>query len=163
MRTKNLNFLIFLTFILILSCQAPITEAPAIDLDAVKAEIQTMEDAYAVAQNAKDADGVVAYYSDDAQSLGPDKPTLVGKETILMTTKDDMAKDSTNNTTRFEVLDLWASGNLAVEVGRSINTSPDGKISYGKYISIFEKREGKYICIRDIYNDDQPEEEKGEE
>ncbi|MFT4568564.1 MAG: hypothetical protein ACI9FN_003533, partial [Saprospiraceae bacterium] len=45
MRTKNLNFLIFLTFILILSCKARITEAPAIDLDAVKAEIQTMEDA----------------------------------------------------------------------------------------------------------------------
>ncbi len=27
-------------------------------------------------------------------------------------------------------------------------------IRTGKYMAIWEKRDGKYICIRDIYNDD---------
>ena len=26
-----------------------------------------------------------------------------------------------------------------------------------KYMSLFEKRDGKYICIRDIYNNDKKE------
>jgi len=27
----------------------------------------------------------------------------------------------------------------------------------GIYMSIFEKRDGKYVCIRDIWNSDMPE------
>ena len=33
----------------------------------------------------------------------------------------------------------------------------DGTVTTGKYVSVFEKRDGKYICIRDIYNSDQKE------
>ena len=131
----------------------------AVDMDALKAEIQAMEDAYAKAQMAKDAAGVVAYYADDAVSLGADEPALVGKAAIQANIQSDMDKDSTTSAIKYTVVDLFASGNLAVEVGKGVTTHADGSTRDGKYVSIFEKRDGKWICIRDIYNNDAPEED----
>ena len=32
---------------------------------------------------------------------------------------------------------------------------PSGElVSQGKYMSLFEKRNGKYVCVRDIWNSD---------
>src|SRR5882724_1683083 len=42
--------------------------AASVDMNKLKPDIQAMEDAYAAAEKAKDAAGVVAYYSDDAIS-----------------------------------------------------------------------------------------------
>jgi len=146
------------------ACQAPEAEKAALDMEAIKAEIQAMEDAYAEASNTKNAEAQVAYYADDAQSMAPDKPTIVGKEAILAYTKEEMAKDTSNDSKiRFEVVDLFAEGDLLVEVGKSIVTKSDGTESTGKYVSIFEKRDGKYICVRDIYNNDQKEVEKADD
>ena len=37
-------------------------------------------------------------------------------------------------------------------------TDATGKVTYtGKYMAIWEKRDGKYICLRDISNDDAKE------
>jgi ketosteroid isomerase-like protein len=154
MKNHNLLLAVTLCLFFIYSCTAPQGGAETIDMDAVRAEIQAMEDAYAVASNANDADAQVSYYADDAQSMGPEEPTLVGKEAILAKTKEDMAKDSSGNTIRFEIVDLYAAGNLAVEVGKWISTDKEGEETTGKYVSVFEKRDGKYICIRDIYNSD---------
>jgi uncharacterized protein (TIGR02246 family) len=129
----------------------------AIDLNSLRTEIQAMEDAYAEAQMAKDAEGVVVYYAGDAKSLPPNRPVAEGKDAILALTREQLAADTTTSSVRFEVVDLFAQGNLAVEVGRSITTETDGSQSTGKYLSVFEKRDGKWICIRDIYNDDAPE------
>ena len=131
-----------------------------IDMNALRAELQGMEDAYAKAQNAKDAEAVVAYYADDAQSLPPNEPVEVGKAAILAMTKKDLAERNSGTISKFEVVDVFADGNLAVEVGRSITTKPDGSKSYGKYISVFENRDGKWICIRDIYSDDAEEDDE---
>jgi len=131
----------------------------SIDMNALRAELQGMEDAFAKAQKANDADAVVAYYAEDANSLPPNEPALIGKAAILASLKADMAADQSGSTSRFEVVDVFASGNLAVEVGRSITTKTDGSTSTGKYISVFEKRNGKWLCIRDSYSDDAKEEE----
>ena len=163
---KNLtNKLLIICLIGFLSaCQAPVAEEPALDMQAIKVDIQAMEDAYAVASNTKNAEAQVAYYADDAQSLAPNRPTIVGKEAILAYTKEEMAADTSNDSTiKFEIVDLYADGDLLVEVGRSITTKDDGTQTTGKYVSIFEKRNGKYICIRDIYNSDQKENAKASE
>jgi ketosteroid isomerase-like protein len=113
-----------------------------------------MEDAFAAASNARDAESVVKYYSDDAHTMPPNAPTLVGKAAILERMKKNVAEDEDGATERFEILDVFAAGNYATEVGKYIRTAKDGTEKTGKYVSIFEKRDGKYICIRDIYNDD---------
>jgi ketosteroid isomerase-like protein len=41
------------------------------------------------------------------------------------------------------------------EIGTAISKDASGKvIRTGKYMAVWEKRDGKYICIRDIYNSD---------
>jgi ketosteroid isomerase-like protein len=150
--------LLFFCFILLFisACQAPAAQEEAIDMDQLRASLQAMEDAYAAGQKAKDAEAVAAYYADDAQSLSNDKPTAVGKAAIIESIKEGMASDTSGNVTRFEVVDVFASGNLAVEVGRSITANADGSETTGKYISVFEKRDGQYLCVRDIWNRDAP-------
>ncbi len=163
---KTLHTLLMGLFVLLIvsACQTPQAETEELDMDAIRAEIQAMEDAYAVAANAKDAEAEVAYYADDANSLTPNKPTLVGKAAILANTKEQMAKDTTEGgSIRFEIVDLYASGDLVVEVGKSISTDADNNETTGKYVSIFEKRDGKYICIRDIYNRDQKDDDNDDD
>ena len=138
------------------SCAPPAEKAAPMDMAKVKAEIQAMEDAYAKAQNAKDADGVVVYYADDAVNMPNNAPEVKGKAAILNRVKSEMASDSSGNTIVFEIMELIPAGDYVIEVGKSISTSPSGEKSTGKYMSILTQRDGKYVCIRDIWNNDAP-------
>ena len=154
-------FLVLLapTFFLFQSCktEAAHEHAPEINMDSVKAQIVAMESAYAVASNAKDVDGVAAYYSSDAQSLAEDEPTRVGMDAIKAGIKRDMEQDTSGNTISFETTGVWAAGNYATETGTSTSKDKDGKVvTTGKYMTLFELRDGKYIAIRDIWNRDAP-------
>jgi uncharacterized protein (TIGR02246 family) len=138
------------------SCkQAPAGElATSPDMGAIKTEIQAIENAFAAGMDAGDADAVVAYYGDDALSLDNNGPMLSGKEAIKAGIVKNIA-ESGKNKTSFEVVDVKASGDLVVEVGKSTTVDSTGAvIRTGKYLSVFEKRDGKYVCIRDAYNDD---------
>jgi uncharacterized protein (TIGR02246 family) len=160
---KNLTPFIgaLLMVVMISSCTQPSAEAP-IDMDAVKAEITAMEDAFAAAMNAHDPDAVVAYYADDAQSMPPNKPTRVGKVAIRQA-MESIKTDSSGMTEAFTVKEVWAAGDIAVEIGAYTVSNADGEaVKTGKYMSLFEKRDGKYVCIRDIFNADSDDDE-GEE
>ncbi|MEO6131851.1 MAG: DUF4440 domain-containing protein [Saprospiraceae bacterium] len=128
-----------------------------INQDSVKAKIVALETGYAVASNAKNVDGVAVYYSADAQSLANNEPTRVGMDAIKMGIKKEMANDTLGNTISFVTTGVWAAGNYATETGTSTAKDKSGKVVYsGKYMTLFELRDGKYIAIRDIWNDDAP-------
>ncbi len=58
-------------------------------------------------------------------------------------------------------MDVYSGGNYATEVGKAARMDSTGKvISNAKYMAIWEKRDGKWICIRDIYNEDAKEKQK---
>ena len=155
---KNPLLIIAFFGILLISCQSPETQEETIlDLDKVRVELQQMEDSYATGSNAKDAEAVLFYYGDDAMSLPTNEPTRVGKTAILEGLQKDFAADTSNTQIRFEVVDVYADGNLVVEVGRSISTDSEGNETMGKYISVFERRDGQLVCVRDIWNNDAPE------
>ena len=157
---KNLSLLTCLMAILALaiSCTAP--QAPTVDVESVKSEIATMEEAYATAANAKDVEGILAYFHDDAQRMAPNKPTIKGMDAIKAELVKNMESDSTNTTISFAVTDVWAAGDMAVETGAWTVIGEDGtELDKGKYMSLFEKRDGKYACIRDIWNSDMPKKE----
>lgn len=142
-------------FLFTIACKSAPVEAPALDLAQIRTEIQAMEDAYALAQNAGDVAAIMAYYASDAISLPNEKPVASGSEAIMNYLKEDIAANMTKQTSTFEVVDLFADGRYVVETGKSTNRDSTGAIgSTGKYMSLFEKREGKYVCIRDIFNTD---------
>ncbi len=122
-----------------------------IDMDQLRVEIQAMEDAYAAGQKAKDADAVVAYYSDSAISYSQNEQPISGKKAIRDNIAKEIAKDTTENYNVYKVVDLFADGNNAVEIGSWTEFDSSGKEKdNGNYMSYFEKRDGKYFCVRDM-------------
>ena len=131
---------------------------PAINMDSVKAQIVALEDGYAVASNARNVDGVAAYYANDAESLADDEPTRVGMDAIKAGIKKDFEMDTTGATISFATTGVWAAGNYATETGTSTVKDKAGNVvKTGKYMTLFELRDGKYIAIRDMWNDDAPD------
>ena len=121
----------------------------------VRAEIVTIENAWAAAQNAKDINALMAMYADDAVSMPDGEPMLNGKAAIQKKQEADFAKPVKFASIAFETMDVYAQGNVATEVGKTMYKDATGKtIAGGKYIAVFEKRDGKYLCIREIYNQD---------
>ncbi|MEO7446339.1 MAG: DUF4440 domain-containing protein [Ferruginibacter sp.] len=126
------------------------TTDSAVDLDKVKVEIQAMEDAYAAGEKAKDVGAVAAYYADDAISYNRNEPPSVGMAAIKEKIGKGFVKDSVN-TSVYKVVDLFAQGTTATEVGSWTRMDPAGKqLENGYYMSYFEKRNGKYQCVRDM-------------
>jgi len=122
----------------------------AIDKEKIKAEIQAKEDEFAATYNAgvlKD----IGYYADDATSFFQNRPALVGKEAIVEFLKSDVEKN--DNKISFKTNEVFVSndGNLVVEVGHfTVVDSTNTGINKGNYMSLFEKRNGKYVCVRDM-------------
>lgn len=130
---------------------APAPTPAAIDMEAVKTEIQAMEDAYSAAETAKDADAVAAYYSADAISYSRNKEPLSGRDAIRNSIAERLAKDTSGTVNVYKIVDLWAEGDLAVEIGSWQENTPAGvEVEHGHYMSIFKKVDGKYSCIRDM-------------
>ncbi len=126
-------------------------KAASVDIDKLKFEIQAMEDAYAAAEKAKDAEGVVVYYSDDATSYNRNEEPTVGKAAIKARLASRLTQDTTGNYNVYKVVDLFAEGNMAVEIGSWKVMSPSGaETDKGHYMSYFQKRDGKYVCVRDM-------------
>jgi uncharacterized protein (TIGR02246 family) len=135
------------------SCQPA---QPEVDLAQIKTEIQALEDGFANGMNAKDANAVVAYYANDAVSMPNEAPVVAGKDAILQMIQKEIAEDTLNMQVSFEVVDIFAAGDLAVETGKAAYKDSTGNVvRTSKYMSVFEKRDGKYLCVRDIYNKDQ--------
>ncbi|MEH6537319.1 MAG: nuclear transport factor 2 family protein [Psychroserpens sp.] len=147
--TRLFGFLVFTA--LILSACATTEKEEVIDMEKAKVEIQAMEDAYAAGQQAKDADAVAVYYSDDAISYGQNKKPLSGRAAIRDNIAKDIAKDTTDNYNVYKVVDLFAEGNTAIEIGSWTEFDSSGnEQENGNYMSYFQKRDGKYICVRDM-------------
>jgi uncharacterized protein (TIGR02246 family) len=128
------------------------------DLTKLKAEIQALENSWAAADNARNAKAVAAFYADDAISLANNKPMLVGQAAILKDIEENMAKRAKGSTVSYDIMDVFGDENTVTEVGKATFKDAAGKIiSTGKYMAVWEKRIGKFVCIRDIYNEDAKE------
>lgn len=134
---------------------ATATEPAKPDLAAIRAEIVTVENEWAAAMNAKDTKALMALYADDAVSMVDGGPMLMGKAAIQKSQEEGFAKPPTYASIAFETMDVYAQGDVATEVGKTMYKDAAGKTTgAGKYIAVFQKKDGKYVCIREIYNKD---------
>ena len=125
------------------------------DLAKIKGEIQALENSWAEADNSRDTNAVAAFYAEDAVTLSNNKPMLVGKAAIQQDIAASLAKKEKGATVAFDIIDVFGDENTVTEVGKTTVKDASGKVTYtGKYMAIWEKRNGKYICVRDISNDD---------
>jgi len=128
------------------------------DLASIKVVIQALESEWAVADNTRNASAIAAFYSDDAISMSNNVPMTVGKAAIQMETEEYLAKRTKGETVAYETLEVFGDENMVTEIGTAITKDASGKvIRTGKYMAVWGKRDGKYICIRDIYNSDAAE------
>ncbi|HPG10876.1 MAG TPA: nuclear transport factor 2 family protein [Chitinophagaceae bacterium] len=152
MRTpKRITGVLLAAVLFIAACSTKKEEAAAIDMDKLKTDIQAMEDAYAAGEKAKDVDAVAAYYSEDATSYNRNAPPSVGIAAIKEKIAKNLANDSAGVYSVYKVVDLFAEGNTATEIGSWTRMSADGnEMESGYYMSYFQKRDGKYLCVRDM-------------
>ena len=128
-----------------------IAAATTVDKEQIKKEIQAKEDEFAATYNAREVKNI-GYYADDAISFFQNRPALVGKEAIVEFLKSDLAAAGSNKIS-FKTNEVFVSndGNLVVEIGHfTVVDSTNSGINKGNYISLFEKRNGKYVCVRDM-------------
>ena len=98
---------------------------------------------------------LMALYADDAVSMPDGEPILSGKAAIQARQEKDFSAKQSFASITFETLDVYPQGDIATETGITKYLDAEGKeMGRGKYIAIFEKRDGKYLCIREIYNKD---------
>jgi len=139
-------------------CSSMNNEPKAVDIEKLKPEIQALEDAFAAAEKAKDANAVAAYYSDDAISYSRNKEPQKGIEAIKAGITENLAKDTSGRQSTYKIVDLFASGDMVVEVGSWVSTDKAGvEVDKGHYMSYFQKRDGKYKCVRDMNVTSMPE------
>jgi uncharacterized protein (TIGR02246 family) len=125
------------------------------DMNSIKTEIQGLESAWAAADNARDANALLAFYSEDAVSLSNNAPMTKGKPAIQKEIEEGLAKKTEGETVSYNTIEVFGDENTVTEIGTAISKDASGKvIRSGKYMAIWEKRDGKFICIRDIYNND---------
>lgn len=143
--------LLGITALLFSACTTATTETKTVDMEKLKTEIQKMEDAYAAGEKAKDVDAVAAYYADDATSYPREKEPQVGIAAIKEGIKKGMAEDTTGQYNAYKVVDLFAEGNMVVEIGSWNRMDSAGtNVANGHYMSYFQNRNGKYVCVRDM-------------
>ena len=130
--------------------------APTVDKDQIKKEIQAKENEFAETYNAGTLKSI-GYYADDATTFYPNRAPLVGKQAIIDFLNADLKENS--NKISFTTNEVFVSndGNQVVEIGNfKLVDSTNNLINTGNYMSLFEKRNGKYVCVRDMSASDTP-------
>jgi ketosteroid isomerase-like protein len=142
----------------VVSCNEKKEEPAAvvIDKEQIKKDIQAREDEFATVYNAGEMKSI-GYYADDATSFYPNRAPLVGRQAIVDFLKSDLI--SNTDKLSFKTNEVFPSndGNQIIEIGSfQLMDSASTVINTGNYMSLFEKRNGKYVCLRDMSASDKP-------
>jgi len=112
------------------------------------------------AYNAGDVDRIMALYAEDAVIMPPDAPPASGHAAIRAHLTKDIAATSKAGIRLADVNSAsttGASGDLGWHTGAFTVTDAAGKtVGTGKYCVIWQKKKGKWVLIRDIWNNDAP-------
>src|SRR5690349_6952301 len=138
---------------LLSSCNGKSDQAP-VDKEQVKKDIQAREDEFAAVFNSGVAKNI-GYYADDATTFLPNTAPLVGKQAIIAFFESDLAGNT--NKISFKTNEVFPSndGALVLEVGSfKVLDSTNSPINSGNYMTLFQKKDGKYVALRDMIASD---------
>jgi uncharacterized protein (TIGR02246 family) len=116
----------------------------------VRSQIEAGNREFMAAFAKRDAAAVAALYTDGGQLLPPNSEVVRGQEAIREFWQGAMTRGLTGAT--LETVDVDASGETAVEVGRYRLTAGDAEADHGKYIVVWKNVDGRWKLHRDIWN-----------
>jgi uncharacterized protein (TIGR02246 family) len=133
---------------------------PADTRAADEAAIRDLDVQWSKTAQARDLDGTVSYYSDDASVMAPNAPIATTKDAIRAIWATLVAPGVSTSWTATKV-DVARSGDLAYVLGvyDVTTTDPQGKpaTEHGKLVEVWKKQaDGKWKTVADIFNSDLP-------
>ena len=151
MKNKTIKKVLLAVSVLTLACNSKKDgSAVVVDKEQIKKEIQAKEDGFAAIYNGGEIKDI-GYYADDATSFFQNRPALIGKEAIVEFIKSDIITNSNKISFKTDEVFVSSDGNLVVEVGYfKVVDSTNTTLNKGNYMSLFEKRNGKYVSVRDM-------------
>jgi uncharacterized protein (TIGR02246 family) len=114
--------------------------------------------AWVAAHTAGDADAVTALYSEDATVMPPGAPTATGHAAIRAFIESDIAaaKAAGVSLNLGDNDTVGKSGDLAWHSGSYTVVDASGAtVGSGSYMEALQKKDGKWLIVRDIWNSDQ--------
>ena len=145
--TKEILSGLMLTLMFACNTQPP---APVVDKEEIKKEIQAKEDEFASLYNGGEMKNI-GYYADDATVFYQNQAPLIGKPAIVEFLKSDLQGNT--NKISFKTNEVFPSndGNQVIEVGSyKVVDSTGNAFNTGNYMILFQKRDGKYVSVREM-------------
>ena len=135
-------------------------QAPPDTRAAEETTLRSLNDQWSKTAGAKDLEGTVAYYSDDASVFPPNAPVASGKQGIHAVWADVIASASAISW-QTDKVEVARSGDLAYLTGTYQTTAKDPKAQpvndTGKFVEVWKKQaDGKWKTVADIFNSDVP-------
>jgi uncharacterized protein (TIGR02246 family) len=113
-------------------------------------DVIAVEQAFMAAFGHADATGLAKLYSEDAQLLPANRDFVSGRHEIKLFWQGLMQLGIT--TVKLETLEVNASTESASEIGRyTIHTADDDMIDYGKYLVVWQQKQGQWFIHRHIW------------
>jgi ketosteroid isomerase-like protein len=153
---KGLSFVSVISFLFACNEKKAEPAAMAVDKDQIMKEIQAKEDTFAGLYNKGEVRNI-GYYADDATSFYQNRPPIVGKDSIVAFLKSDLVSNTDRISFKTNEVFVSGDGNQVVEIGSfTVVDSANTPLNTGNYMSLFEKRDGKYVAVRDMSASDRP-------
>jgi ketosteroid isomerase-like protein len=153
MKNKVTTGLCFLVLVLlVIACNTKKAEpvTAVIDKEQIKKEIQAKENEFAAIYNTGELKNI-GYYAEDAITFFQNKKPLVGRETIVEFLKSDLVSNTDKISFKTNEVFVSVDGIQVVEIGSyTVVDSANNPVNTGNYMSLFEKRNGNYFCLRDM-------------
>jgi uncharacterized protein (TIGR02246 family) len=122
--------------------------------------IRDLDAQWSKAAAARDVDGTVSYYSDDASLLAPNAPIASDRQSIRASWASLLGPD-TNLSWQATKVEVARSSDLAYLVGTYQLTTKDAQgkpvSDNGKFVEVWKKQaDNKWKVVADIFNSDLP-------
>jgi ketosteroid isomerase-like protein len=159
MKNKFVKGIVFGGLLLLMaSCNTSGEKSTSVlmDKEQVKMDIQARENQFAEIYNSGELKKI-GYYADDAVTYYQNMAPIRGKEERMEFLEDDF--NSSENKISFTTTEVFPSkdGVQVLEIGYyTVIDSTNTAINTGNYMSLFEKRDGQYVCLRDMSVSDMP-------
>jgi len=155
MKNNVIKGMVLLGVVSLVSACSPKTPEPVavvIDKEQVKKEIQAIENKFAAIYKHRNIDSLT-YYADDAVSYFVGQKPIAGKDAIHQFIAAELLDFPEGAKLINETLEIFVTddGNNVAEVGSYKMVDSAGVIlQNGHFFSFFAKRNGKYVCTRDM-------------